>query len=122
MIQLITEVYTTTMEDYDKKLGEFPCNLCIVQAACNNFKCSIIEEYLTIYHNNLGLFTADEIKTYRNSTDPELKVAMNWFISKKYDSYCYEYPIYINIKKRNYIIALIKDCDNRLSQKIRIIR
>ncbi len=107
-----------TGEKMKPTLGEFPCNNCIIKAICNNFDCSIVEEYLTCYHNNLSLFTANEIKTYRISTDQRIKKIMNFFISKKYDEYCYESSICI--KEKYYLIGLIKECDNRLVQKIRI--
>jgi len=69
------------MKDISAKstLGEFPCNLCIVQAACNSFECSIMEEYLTTFHRAIPVLTWQEINSFRVSTPANLKKTMNTF-------------------------------------------
>ena len=108
------------MKNTHDLFNQFPCKICLVSSICKNFDCPIVEFYLTYYHNTLSLLTVDEIKTYRNSTDPDIKKIMNYFSSKKTDRYGYEYPIYI--KKRGYLICLVKDYSNREIQSIKIKR
>ena len=58
---------------------KYPCENCLVKAACNNLKCTILEDYLTSHYKEIPILTSKKIKIYRNTTPSNLKKAMSYF-------------------------------------------
>ena len=60
-------------------LLENPCNNCLIRAACQNFECPKLEEYLTIYYKTIPTLSSKEIEIYNNKIPFNFKTAMNYF-------------------------------------------
>ena len=102
-------------------LSEYPCNTCLVRAACNNFKCPIIEEYLTLYYRYVTILPADSLSNFSRTVPPVLKKAMEYLLVGHETKFIYMYkgsPFtggMINIKNQYYML------EKTIDDKIKIL-
>ncbi len=99
-------------------IPEYPCNICLVKAVCNNFACPAIEEYLTQYYKYAITLSANSSLSNSSKTVPHILKHIIDHLVKQETKFTYMYKGYpfigIMVEIKNHFYMVKKTIDDKI--------